>query len=531
LSTAPLRGDVRDIAIVEFANGLAFASFVPFLALWLTGPVGMSPLAAGVTGFGVYSLTAIAGSMAGGVLSDRVGRRPVMVAGLAAGTARLLALALTTDPWLVTALIAFGGLVDSVVGPASGALVADRVPANRLNEAYGTTRAARTLALGLGPVLGAALAPLSFGAVLAAAAACRAVATGAALFIREPAQRAPRPEGASPSVIRDRVFTATLAGTAVMALLYGWYDTVVPIHLETQGFSVSTWGAVYAAGALFMAAIAIPTARRIDRRPRYAGWVAVGAAAYAAGFALVLPGRLGLVLAAIAFFAVAQVVLNPLESSLAARLAPAGRTGAYQGALSVVYACAFATGPVLGLGLYDATSPEVTFATAAAVVCLGAAVLAGAVLRATTLGRLTLTARDRAAKVPDVALTTQARAAVLEEQAGEDRIKALLEQRARPAPTGWAPSFGALLTLIGVAVIAGVIVAQFVTNAWDDLEPNEFVTAVTAGLALALAGAALHGYTLSVRRQERADEQRRLDDRIAHERKELERHRARQEDL
>jgi MFS family permease len=334
---------------------------VPFLALWLTGPVGMSPVGAGITGFGVYSLTAIAGGLFGGVLSDRVGRRPVMLVGLAAGTLRLALLAFTTDPVLVTALIAFGGFVDSVVGPASSALVADRVSSGRLNEAFGTVRAARTLALGLGPVLGAALAPVSFAAVLAAAACCRAIACLAALGVREPRRRARRAPRPSAHALRDQAFLAVLAGTMVMALFYGWYDTVVPVHLEDRGLSVATWGAIYAGGAIFMASLAIQVARLIDRRPRYVTWIAGGAAAYAAGFVLLLPGEIVTVIPGVALIMVAQMILNPLESTLAALLAPPGRTGAYQGALSVVYAIAFATGPVFGLGLYDATSAGLTF--------------------------------------------------------------------------------------------------------------------------------------------------------------------------
>ena len=515
---------MRDIAIVEFANGLAFSCFVPFLALWLTGPVGMSPVGAAITGFGVYSLTAIAGGLAGGVLSDRIGRRPVMLAGLAAGTLRLALLALTTDPVLVTVLIAFGGFVDSAVVPAANALVADRVRPGRLNEAFGTVRAARTLALGLGPVLGAALAPLSFAAVLAAAAGCRAVACLAAAFVREPGRRAKRAPRVSSRAFRDHALLAVLAGTIVMALFYGWYDTVVPVHLEGRGLSVTTWGAIYAGGAIFMASLAIPVARTIDRRPRFVAWIAGGAITYAAGFALLLPGEIATVIPGVALIMVAQMILNPLESTLVALLAPRGRTGAYQGALSVVYSIAFATGPVLGLGLYDATSAGLTLRRGrrraaarradpdrrrAACDQSGSAALDG--------GDAT---REGARRAPDHGPTRPLRTRVppLGQATARARGAAQRAPQAAQRPIRWRPRASPCHDRLPAGDRAHV---RTVRVAEDALETGEFVTVMTVAALLAITGAVHHAHRARERAREVADRLTEVEKLIAQERKRL----------
>jgi MFS family permease len=498
-----------DVAVVEFANGLAFAAFVPFLALWLTGPVGMSPLLAGIAGFGVYSLTAMAGGLYGGAISDRVGRRPVMVAGLAAGTLRLALLAVTTDEVLVAALIAFGGFVDSVVPPATAGLVADRVPKRQLNEGYGFVRAARTVALGVGPVLGAALATVSFEAVFVAAAACRGTALLAALLVREPRRRIGRAAQPLPrlSTLRDRPFMRVLEGTAVLALFYGWFDTVVAVHLRDRGFAISTWGAIYAGGAIFTSLLALNIARRIDRGRRFQRWVGVGAAAYALGFLLLLPAWLPAVIGGVALVGLAQIVLNPLESSLTARLAPDGRTGAYQGALSVVHAAAFATGPVFGLGLYQATSAQFTFLVAVAVLPVGAALVMAAISSAAARGRLRLTKRVRPKKVHSMAgvpyvvieRRVQCQRVIDDTEKELRRIDRRIRKVTEDTPRirfglGW------LLVPAGVlGIVAATVHQSRIYDGGEPFAPGVFVAVITAGLLLVLIGSAYEWFAAQTR--------------------------------
>ena len=482
---------------MEFANALAFSAFVPFLALWLTGPVGMSAAAAGITGFAVYSATAVAGSALGGWLSDRIGARHTMMFGLGAGTARLAGLALTDDPLTVTALIAFGGLVDSTVQPASGALVSARVPLARMAEGYGTIRAARTVGLGLGPVAGAALVSVSFSTVLLAAAACRAAAFTAALFVHEPLRVPPAlGEGGREAVIHDLPFVRILAAVGVLALFYGWYETVVPIHLEARGFGVSSWGAIYAGGALFTALLAIRVARLIDQWPRFQRWVALAGAVYGAGFVLLLPAMLPTVLVGVALVAVAQIILNPIESTLAARMAPADRPGVYQGALSSVHAIAFATGPALGLALYDATSAATTFLIAACVLPVGGLALSAVIGAAAVRRRLGLTEVPEAESVTPVetsliASVQQYERWVADAETRLERIdrryrKTLAAQEKWIARLG----LGTALAVAGVAGLAVIIVHQLGASRGADLKTNELIAVLAATTVVAVAGCA-----------------------------------------
>ena len=103
---------------------------LPFMALFLTRRFQLEPEGAGamVAAYGASSLVA---NLVGGLLADRLGRKPTMLIGMFGGAASLVAVALAqTLPQVVVALIAMG-LLNDVYRPASQALVADEVPADR----------------------------------------------------------------------------------------------------------------------------------------------------------------------------------------------------------------------------------------------------------------------------------------------------------------------------------------------------------------------------------------------------------------
>ena len=73
---------------------------MPYLTLYLTEEIGTSAALAGVL-LALFSIGAFAGTPLGGVGSDRLGRRPVMIAGLAGSGAAAVVFGFASDVWLV----------------------------------------------------------------------------------------------------------------------------------------------------------------------------------------------------------------------------------------------------------------------------------------------------------------------------------------------------------------------------------------------------------------------------------------------
>ena len=109
-------------------QSLGFGLIMPYLTLYPTETIGVSPALAGVL-LALFSLGAFAGTPLGGVGSDRMGRRPVMLAGLAGSGAAALVFGFASDVWLVGAMIVVWGIFSSLFDPAASAFVADVAPA------------------------------------------------------------------------------------------------------------------------------------------------------------------------------------------------------------------------------------------------------------------------------------------------------------------------------------------------------------------------------------------------------------------
>ncbi|HEY5387232.1 MAG TPA: MFS transporter, partial [Thermoleophilia bacterium] len=155
------------------AMGLAF----PYTSMFIRDRLGVSM---GIVGL-IMGGSALAGlplQMAGGHVSDRFGRRPVLATAVVATATMYVGLAFATHLWQVVLLVfcerAFGW---PMFLASSNAMVADLVRLRRRSEAYGVLR----LAIMSGVVAGPALAGLALA--LGATLPQLFVAAGVACFL------------------------------------------------------------------------------------------------------------------------------------------------------------------------------------------------------------------------------------------------------------------------------------------------------------------------------------------------------------
>lgn len=92
-----------------------------------------------------------------GRLSDRLGRKPVIMICLAGGALSYVLLGLATELWMLFAVRAFAGMMAGNIGVAS-AMIADITPVEERASAMGKIGAAFGLGVVIGPTLGGLLA-------------------------------------------------------------------------------------------------------------------------------------------------------------------------------------------------------------------------------------------------------------------------------------------------------------------------------------------------------------------------------------
>jgi DHA1 family multidrug resistance protein-like MFS transporter len=260
-----------------FVSGTGIGSLLPVLPLYLRER-GASYALVGVI-VGAALIAQAIGQWPAGLLTERVGRREMMVIGLTVAALASVAFVLPLSvEWLI-ALRFVQGLGFAAAIPAELAAVAEVVPPEQLGRAYGWVAGAQQAGFIFGPAIGGFLAVFGrwtvftvTGVALLAAALVVALTLG-----RSKAPSAPNPAAAPSLFGRSRVSSAVRAVAILslgLGLLIGIYDVVWSLYMRSLGASDPVIGlsfTLFALPLLVATPLAGWSADRWDRR-----WLAFG---------------------------------------------------------------------------------------------------------------------------------------------------------------------------------------------------------------------------------------------------------------
>ncbi|GED72172.1 MFS transporter [Brevibacillus reuszeri] len=133
---------------------------MPFLFLYLSNNTDMDLAMIGLT-IGAGPLAGTIGGFIAGTLSDRIGRRRVMLGALYVWTLVFVGFALSKNPMVLLLLNMAGGLCRSFYEPVSQALMADVTPPEKRFRVFSLRYTAINVGVAVGPIAGAVLAKTS----------------------------------------------------------------------------------------------------------------------------------------------------------------------------------------------------------------------------------------------------------------------------------------------------------------------------------------------------------------------------------
>ncbi|WMJ69445.1 MFS transporter [Stenotrophomonas sp. 24(2023)] len=367
---------MRSRAVVPSLPALVFAALVGTMAMMafvaVIGPVvrvlGMAEWHAGlsVTAAGVLWMLA---ARPWGALSDRIGRKRVLMVAMAAYALIYVAMAVFVDValatlppvWLcVLALVgarALVGLFYAAVPPTAAALIADQAPPGQRAGVMAKLGSANAVGMVIGPAAAGWLAwrDLSLALYVAAVLPLLALAVLAWRLPATPpvaAAQGPRPRLAwFDSRLRLpllAVFAAMISVT-IAQVTVGFF-AIDRLHLAPAEGARVAGLALTAVGVGLIVAQALVMKREGIRPAR---WIAVGAFISAFGFASVAwvqqPWQL---LAGYALAAFGMGFVFPNFQALAADSVQAHEQGAAAGTVAAVQGMGMVVGPLLGTVLY-----------------------------------------------------------------------------------------------------------------------------------------------------------------------------------
>lgn len=398
--------NLRILGIGVGVRSLGSALYFPFLALFLHSVLQVGYLDIGfiVAGVGVVQLPF---SLAGGLLTDRVGRKYLILLGLASDAVATLGLAYAFELHsLLGAILAAiaGGSVATASGPAFSAYIADFASGSDRTRGFTWFRIGFNAGYSAGVTLGGLLvAALGFSWAVGIAAGV--VGAGALLMLvaldpspfdlalrrgssppgpAAPSGSVPPTRGVRESLAtlgRDRLALKVAIGFGLGGILLGQWPITFPLFVHNVlGISYSLLGVGLALNGLVVVfGQSATTASVIGRRHTSVFIFGLGLTV----LAYVALGGAGLFLLfpTVVFF-LAVVVLTVGENlvtiptqTLPSNLAPAPEVGAYNGAFQTISGIGFLGAVVVGGAVLSVTGNPLLIWTLLAVPALPAALL------------------------------------------------------------------------------------------------------------------------------------------------------------
>lgn len=365
------------LVLGTFIDMFGRSSVQLFLVLFFTKRFGIELSQAGVLLL-LFTFSAMIGRTLGGALTDRFGRRKMIVFGIVASALSSLIIPFVASLTMMYPVIVLSGLVASIGGPARFSALADLLPRDQQKEGFGIMRVAVNLAWISGPMLGGFLFDISVMSVFLLDAITSLVVAWlvfrgvpeTAPHLREPS--APRPSLASTfkgyaNVLGNRRYMLFLTPMFLLALAYRQSFGTLSVFLRDIHLAPAWYlGALFSFDGFLVVLFQLWIIRKTrERNPRCV--LSFGATLYALG--LTLFGFVeGLVffLAAKLLIVFGEMLYDPVVTAESFAYAPKQMRGRYSAVRALARSSAIAFAPILGGLVMESLSPFLTWYLAGA---------------------------------------------------------------------------------------------------------------------------------------------------------------------
>ncbi|MBI3557108.1 MAG: MFS transporter [Deltaproteobacteria bacterium] len=362
------------IFVVVFLDLVCFGIVIPIL------PYYARQFGASATALGwlmtSYSFMQFFFAPVWGRVSDRIGRRPVLLASMTGIMLSMVVLGFASSLFWLFAARTFAGICGANISTAT-AYIADVTDEKDRTKGMGMIGAAFGLGFIFGPAIGGVLSRFGLGTPMFAAAGLSLANIAYAYFkLPEPPITRELREQHRHKRFDARAFRETMGDSRTrMATLLFFVVTVAFTQMEVvfalfmlarHGFNAQSAGLLLAFMGIIMVGIQGGLIGKLSKRFGESRLVIAGPLLMALGLVLLAQTQpMGFVFAAMTLVAIGNGITNPSLSSLASKGAKPERRGATLGIYQSAGSLARVVGPPIAGWAYDALGVQVPFLIAA----------------------------------------------------------------------------------------------------------------------------------------------------------------------
>ncbi|HET7433842.1 MAG TPA: MFS transporter [Thermoanaerobaculia bacterium] len=376
--------------LTVFIDLIGFGMVVPFLSFYAR-EYHASGIAVGAV-VGIYSIMQFFFAPVWGRLSDRVGRRPIILVSVAASCTGYLLFAFSRSLTVLFASRIVAGAGGANIGTAQ-AYIADTTSAEERAKGMGLIGAAFGMGFILGPPLSGFLSAIGtkhgmHGNLLPGLVAAGMSFTAFLIALSVLVESKPKdlvPRSGVPPQFDKRIWGDLSHNTLLASLMGGLFLTLlavagmeisVTLHARDRfNFRQLDMAYFFLFMGMIVAGIQGGLIGRLAKKFGEKGLVVIGAASFTLGFVLIpLIYRVPLLYAVAFFIAVGQGLCYPSLTSLVSKAAPERERGSMLGLATAVGSLARFVGPILSGFLYDLAKARGAFYGGAALMVLALAI-------------------------------------------------------------------------------------------------------------------------------------------------------------
>ncbi|MHA1775801.1 MAG: MDR family MFS transporter [Promethearchaeota archaeon] len=347
------------LILATFVDSLGNGLLFPFYALYVTEHFNVGMIEVGLL-FSFLSAGGIIGSILGGSLSDKYGRKRVLLFGLIFSGLGNLVMGFAEQLTFFYLFATLLGLLGAAGRPARQAMVADMLPLEKRNSGYAILRVTSNLSITIGPALGGLLLTQGFLTLFIGDALASAV-TAVIVFMKIPETKPKRKSLAIKTneanglietneakesfletmkgyfhVFSDGLFMLFVIIASLVALVYMQMNSTLAVFLRDQhGFPANKFGLLMSLNAGMVVIFQFFITRKISRFSPFK-MMALGVIFYGTGFLMY-----GFVsneiwfFVAMAIITIGEMIIASFSQALVALFAPEDKRGRYMAVFSL----------------------------------------------------------------------------------------------------------------------------------------------------------------------------------------------------
>ncbi len=359
------------VVAVRFVDGIGGTLLFPFFALYITEKFGVGMLEAGIL-LGMSSLFGLIGGMFGGALTDKFGRKQLILFGLVFSALSTLTFGLVNDIKVLYPLVIVVGLLSSISHPAHEAMIADILPEKKRQEGFGILRVVANFSWIIGPAIGGFLANINYFYLFAIDSVISCLV--ALVIARTIPETKPEPHAHEASqsllqtftgyrfVLRDSAFVSFIIANIIMMIVYQqMYGSLSVYVRDYHGLTPQHYGWLMMSSAITVVLFQFWLTRTIKHRPPFL-MMAIGTVFYAIGFFLFGIFTTFILFALnIVIITIGEMIVVPTSQALVAGFAPAEMRGRYMAIAGLSWAIPSTIGPGLAGYIMDNYNPNLVW--------------------------------------------------------------------------------------------------------------------------------------------------------------------------